>query len=402
MIFRDNSKKDFPLLRNSKIIYLDNAATTQKPELVISALKEFYEKHNANAHRGLYKLSIDATEILDNARQTVADFIGSEKNEIIFTKSATESINLLANSIGENIGRWENIVVTEMEHHSNFVPWQQLCIKTQAKFIVVPYDKEKHELEEITEYIDKRTHILAITHMSNVTGKILDIKNIIKKVREKNEKTIIILDSTQAIAHTDINVKELDADFIVFSAHKIYGPTGVGVIYGKKELLQKITPFLYGGNMILEVKKEKSKWAELPEKFEAGTIDVAGINAFAEALRYLNMKGSEKIFQKEKELKEYALQKLREAEHVNVIAHNNENYGPVISFNVTDIHPHDLAEICSRNNICIRAGHHCAQPLMHALDVTATSRISLSFYNTEKEIDELITTIKKARKIING
>ena len=384
---------DFPILK--KITYLDNAATTQKPKTVIKAFEEYYTKNNANPGRGLYSLSINAQTILDESRKKVAEFINAEKEEIIFTKSATEGLNMLSLSLGEELGRWQNVVVTELEHHANFVPWQQVCKEKKAKFIMSKKD-------EITKNIDARTHILALTGMSNVTGEILDIKKIIREVKEKNPKTIIVIDATQLVAHRKIDVQEIGADFIVFSAHKLYGPTGVGVVYGKFELLKNMRPFLYGGHMIQDVSEKECTWAEVPEKFEAGTLDVAGIYAFGKALDYLKKNDAEKLFQKEEELKEYALKELKKVEHVNIIGHDSNNYGPIISMHITDIHPHDLAEICGRENMCIRAGHHCAKPLMKSLDLNSTARISLSFYNTKKDIDVFVKAIKKARKIING
>jgi len=394
-------RKEFPLLKN-KIVYLDNSATTQKPESVIATFKKYYETSNGNAHRGLYSVSQAATKILDESRETVADFINAEKDEIIFTKSATEGFNLLAYALESEVGRWNHIITTELEHHSNYVPWQQLAKKSQAELKVVKYNSKSGELDDFSKYVTKKTAIVTFTLMSNVTGLIPNAKEIIKKVKSENDKAIIIVDASQAIAHIDIDVKELDADFVVFSAHKIYGPAGVGVVYGKKALLEKIKPFLFGGNMIKDVKEFESTWAEVPDKYEAGTLDVAGIYAFAEALRFLNSQDSEELRAYEDELKDYALSKLKEVDHLTVLGHTSKNYGPIISILITDLHPHDLAEICARDNVCVRAGHHCAQPLMRSLEIVATTRISLSFYNEKKEIDKFVECIKKARKIING
>jgi len=394
-------KKEFPLLKN-KIFYLDNAATTQKPESVINSFKKFYESTNGNAHRGLYSVSQAATKILDESRETVADFINAEKDEIVFTKSATEGFNLLAYALESEVGRWNHVVTTELEHHSNYVPWQQLTKRTQAELKIVKYDSKKNELDNFSEYVTKKTALVSFTLMSNVTGLMPDAKEIIKKIRAENDKIIIVVDATQAIAHIDIDVKDLDADFVIFSSHKVYGPTGVGVVYGKKSLLEKLKPFLFGGNMIQEVKEYESTWATVPDKFEAGTLDVAGIFAFAEALRFLNAQDSEEIRNYETELKNYALSKFKEVDHLTVLGHTSKNYGPIISILITDLHPHDLAEICARENVCVRAGHHCAHPLMRRLEIVATTRISLSFYNEKKDIDKFIECINKARKIING
>lgn len=393
-------KKKFPLLKNNKnLVYLDNAATTQKPQAVINAITHYYENSNANSHRGLYKLSEDATYILKEARQEISFFIGAEQEEVIFTKSATEGFNMLAKSLESQIGRWNNILVTEMEHHSNFVPWQQLAKKRDCIFKVAP---AKNKLKDLPDFVDKKTAIVAFTGMSNVTGLMPDVKRIIKKIRAQNDKAIIIIDATQLVAHKRINVKDLDADFICFSSHKMYGPTGVGVVWGKLDLLKKIDPFLYGGNMVHTVTTKESTWADVPEKFEAGTIDVAGIHGFSEAIKFLEKNEFDELLKKEEELKDYALKELRELEHVTILGHDSKEYGSVISMKIHDLHPHDLAEICGRENICIRAGHHCAQPFMKSLDMIATARISLSFYNTEKDVDAFIKAIKKARKIING
>ncbi len=397
----DKAKKEFPLLKN-KIHYLDNAATTQKPEVVINAFREFYSKYNANPKRGIYSLAQQSTKILDEARETVADFINAEKEEIIFTKSATEGFNLIAYSLESEIGRWNHIITTELEHHSNFIPWQQLAKRTQAEFKVVEYNADNNVLEDFENHLTKKTALVAITLMSNVTGIIIDVKNIIKKIREINDKALVVVDATQAVAHMNVDVKDLDADFVCFSSHKIYGPTGVGIVYGKRHLLERMKPFLFGGGMISKVKLSESSWAESPDKFEAGTIDVAGIYAFAEAIRFFNSLDLEELKKSEEELKKYALNKLKDVKHLKILGHESENYGPIISVLLTDLHPHDLAEICSRENVCVRAGHHCAQPLMKRLDVVATTRLSLSFYNEKKDVDKFIECITKARKIING
>lgn len=395
-------KKHFPLLKKSKVAYLDSAATTQKPKQVIDAITEFYEKHNANPHRGVYKLSEKATEILEDSRRKIAEFINAKPEEIIFVKSATEGFNNIANSLAPQIDRWNNITITEIEHHSNYVPWQTLSKRTDAQLRIVPFDKNKHELEDIKKTIDKRTKIFSITLMSNATGYKPDIHKIIEDIRNTSTKCWIILDATQYIAHEQLDVNEYDADFIVFSGHKLYGPMGTGVVWIRKEIQESINPFLYGGNMISKVKSKDSTWTEPPQKFEAGTIDVAGISGLAEAIKFLNKNKPEKLFQKEKELKEYTLKKLKETPHVEIIGHNTEDFGPIISIIITDVHPHDLASICSQENVAVRAGHHCTQPLMECLDISATTRISLSFYNEKKDIDRFIKAIEKARKKLGG
>ncbi len=397
-------RQDFPILKkNNELVYLDNAATTQKPQVVIDRLKDFYENNNANAHRGVYKLSENATRMLVDARKIFARFINTESPNIIFTKNATESINLVANSLERTfiLGKGDNIVVTEIEHHSNFLSWQQLCIRTDAEFRIVHYDTKKQDIEDISRYVDENTKIVAFTAMSNVTGLMIDVKKHVSSIRKKNKDAIIIIDATQYVAHNTLNVNEWGADFIVFSAHKIYGTMGVGVLYAKTRFLEQMEPFLYGGNMISSVSIEKSEWADAPEKFEAGTIDTAGIIASAEAIKYLQKNFREYVSMEEK-LKDYALKRLKSIKGLEVIGHNTKNYGPVISFKIKGIHPHDLATICDRHNVCIRSGHHCAQPFMKQLGVPATSRLSISFYNNTSDIDKLIDAINDAKKILKA
>lgn len=400
-----NIIEDFPLIKNRKVSYLDNAATTQKPQCVIDSLKEYYEMHNANSNRGLYKLSEESTKILYESRKIIADFINANSEEIIFTKNSTEALNDIARSIEETIiiTKEHNIVSTIIEHHSNFIPWQQLAKRTRAEFRIVDYDIEKNKLENIANNIDENTLVVAFTAMSNVTGMILDVKKIIRDIRKKNKNTIIIIDATQIIAHKKVDVKDLDVDFLVFSGHKIYGPTGVGVLYAKKIFLEKIAPFNYGGNMINNVELYTSDWADVPEKFEAGTQDTATIYALSKAIEYFK-KNYNQIESNELPVYQYALKELRKIKDIKILGHeiiaDTSEYGPVISFTIKGIHPHDLAEICDKYNVCIRAGHHCTQPLHKKLGILATSRISIGAYNTTKDIDNLITAINYAKKIL--
>lgn len=395
-------REDFPLLKKGNLAYLDNAATTQKPQVVIDALKNFYENHNANAHRGVYSLSENATALLDGARKIFARFISAESQNIIFTKNATESINLIATSIERTFifEKDVNILVTEIEHHSNFLPWQQLCLRLGVEFRIVPYDVKKKDIEDISRYVDEKTKIVAFTAMSNVTGLIIDVKSNVSAIRKKNKDAIIVVDATQYVAHNKLNINEWGADFVVFSAHKIYGPTGVGVLYAKTRFLEQLEPFLYGGSMINSVSIEKSEWAEPPARFEAGTIDVAGIIASAEAVKYFQKNFREYVNMEER-LKNYALSRLKMVKGLDILGHDKkEKYGPVISFIIKEIHPHDLATICNRHNVCIRSGHHCAQPFMKKLGVPATSRVSISFYNNTADIDRLVDAIEDAKKIL--
>jgi cysteine desulfurase/selenocysteine lyase len=393
---------DFPILnKKDGLIYLDNAATTQKPQIVIDAIKYYYENHNSNAGRSVYKLSENATKMLKDARNIFAKFINTDSQNIIFTKNATESINLVANSLERTFlfDKEDNVVITEIEHHSNFLPWQQLCKRINVQFRVVKYDIKKQDIEDVSKYVDENTKIVAFTAMSNVTGLLIDVKEQISNIRKKNKNSIILIDATQYVAHNKLNVNDWGADFVVFSAHKIYGTTGVGVIFAKTQLIEQMEPFLYGGGMISSVSIEYSEWAESPEKFEAGTIDTAGIIASAEAITYLQNNFRDYVAIEEK-LKEYALKRLKTIKGLEIIGHTKRNYGPVISFTIKDVHPHDLATICDRHNVCIRSGHHCAQPFMKKLGVPATSRVSISFYNTTSDIDGLIDAINDAKKVL--
>lgn len=400
--FQNILVNDFPLLSNRDISYLDSSATTQKPKIVIDKLRNFYEMHNANSHRGIYTLSEEATGMLNHARKVFASFINASFDEIIFTRNSTESLNGIANSLEKTLEFRDNnnIVTTVIEHHSNFVPWQQLSKRKGVEFRVIDFDVEKSEFSDIRKYADENTLIFSITGMSNVTGFIPDLKKIIRDLRSINDKMMVVVDATQLIAHEKIDVKDLDADFLAFSAHKSYGPTGVGVLYGKKEILENMEPFNYGGGMINKVDINESDWAKLPDKFEAGTIDTPGIAASAEAIIYLE-KNFNLVWKYEENIKEYALKKLKEIEKLKIIGHNaGVDFGPVISFTIEGVHPHDLADICSERGVCIRAGHHCCQPLMKKLGVVATSRISIGMYNTREDIDRLIDSINHAIKII--
>lgn len=402
-------KKDFPLLKHHRELhYLDNAATTQKPKIVIDTITGYLSKENANTHRGIYDLSEQATLKVGQARAVIAQFIGAQTEEIIFVRNTTEGMNQLANSLGRDIipGKG-NVVVTEIEHHSNFVPWQELAKEKKLTFKVARYDDKKNLLEPLSELIDEETRIVAFTAMSNVTGIMLDVKSIIAQIRKKNPQVKIVIDAAQAIAHEKINVQEWDCDYLCFSMHKLYGPL-IGVVYGKRQLLESMHPFFYGGNMIHQVTIAQSTWAEIPEKFEAGTINSPAIIASAQAIHYLNAYTLEKMSKGEEKLQRYALKQLRSIPQVTIIGHEKINdpskqflrYGPVISFIVEGVHPHDLATICNKYHVCIRAGHHCCQPFMDKLAISATARISIALYTKKDDIDALIIAIKKAIGVI--
>ncbi|MFT4311490.1 MAG: aminotransferase class V-fold PLP-dependent enzyme [Candidatus Woesearchaeota archaeon] len=365
-----------------KYHYLDNASTTQKPQRVLRAMTNFYEQSYSNTHRGLYELSVKATDTYENARETVAEFIGAMSSEVVFTKNATESFNLLARSL-----KYKKVLVTELEHHSNFVPWQQL-----GEIKVLPYNLETENLDDFKDYV-KDVDVVSFTHMSNVTGRIIDVKKVIENIRSVNKNCLIVVDGSQAVSHMKVDVKELDVDFYCFSSHKMYGPTGIGVLYGKEKILNEMPPFIFGGGMVRSVSKEKTEFMNSPSRFEAGTLDAAGAVGLKESVLYLKENFDEKL-NREKELLRYLLEKFNE-NNIEYLGHKDEMYGPVVSF-VPKVDVHDLAVFCDLNKVCIRVGHHCAEPLMKKLGVHATARASLSFYNTKKDIDMLIKSIVDA------
>ena len=353
----NNIKKDFPLLENSNITYLDSGATTQKPLKVINAVDEFYKKYNANPHRGAYSLSVEATEIYEYTRTKIAKFINAKyREEIIFSKNATESLNLIAYSYGlENLKEDDEVVISIMEHHSNLVPWQKVTKKTGAKLKYM-YINDEFELtdEEIEEKITDKTKIVGIAHVSNVLGTINNVKKIIEYAHKKG--AIVIVDASQSIPHMKIDVQELDADFLVFSGHKMLAPLGIGVLYGKKEILEKMTPFLMGGDMIEYVYEQETTFAMLPNKFEAGTQNVEGVIGLGAAIDYIENIGYDKIQQIENEVVSYAMQELKKLDYLAVYATpNKENHSSVISFNINGVHPHDVASILDSKGVCVRS-----------------------------------------------
>ncbi len=392
-------KKDFPALAGK--VYIDNAATTQKPKQVIDAISYYYETDNSNAHSGIYVASENTAKLVDQARADVAAFINARSEEIIFTRNATDSFNMLADSLKKFTGPGNNIVTTELEHHSNFVPWQQIATELGAEFRVAKYN-ETNETINPEKYVDARTKIVALTGMSNVTGIVPDVEKIIKVIRQKNKAAIIVLDITQLVAHEKIDVKKLDCDFACFSAHKLYGPGGVGILYGKQELLEQLEPTRFGGGMIRKVTNSESSWADLPDRLEPGTVNAEGIIGTGVAIKYLKDNNYSELFASENELRDYALEKLREINGLKIIGHKKQKHGPVIAFLIDDVHPHDVATICARSNVCIRAGSHCAHPFHQRLGIPATLRISLSFYNDRKDVDKLIDSLNVAKKILSG
>ena len=391
-------KKDFPLLENRDIAYLDSGATTQKPIQVIKTIEEFYNKYNANPHRGAYGLSIEATEVYENTRTKIAEFINAKhREEIIFSKNATESLNLIAYSYGmDNLKKDDEVVISIMEHHSNLVPWQKMTKATESKLNYM-YINEDFELsdEEIENKITDKTKIVGIAHVSNVLGTINNVKKIIKYAHKKG--AIVVVDASQSVPHMKIDVQDLDADFLVFSGHKMLAPLGIGVLYGKREILNKMTPFLMGGDMIEYVYEQETTFAPLPNKFEAGTQNVEGVVGLGAAIDYIQKIGYDKIQELENEVIIYARQELSKLDYLTLyLTPNEENHSGVISFNIKGVHPHDVASILDSEGVCVRSGNHCAQPLMRFLGIDSTCRASFYFYNTKEDVDRLIHALNKA------
>ena len=399
-------KKDFPIFKkNPDLIYLDSGATSLKPQSVIDAVSEYYCEYSANIKRGIYTISEKATEKYEKAREIVAKFIGANTNEVIFTRNTTESINLLMYSLGSNIvGKNDEIVVTIMEHHSNFVPWQQLCLNTGASFKIINLDSNYHlsiDGSALEKIITKRTKILSLTHVSNVLGTINPIKEIVEQAKKINPEIIVIVDGAQAVPYLEVDVKHLGCDFYAFSGHKMMGPTGVGVLWGKHELLEKMEPFMYGGDMVREVKLESTTFADVPEKFEAGTPAIAEAIGLASAVSYLQSVGLQNIHAYESKLAKLYKEKLNKE-----LGDKITFYGPkipeigILSFTTDGLHPHDLASILNDDNIAVRAGHHCAMQLHTSLGLSGTSRISLNIYNSEEEVELVVASIVKAVNLL--
>jgi cysteine desulfurase/selenocysteine lyase len=390
-----NFKSDFPIFhKRPDLIYFDNGATSQKPVCVINAVKNFYEQSNSNIHRGPHFLAEEATILYEDARRTVADFIGARKtNEIIFTRNATESINLVARAFGENLKHGDTVVLSKLEHHANIVPWLQL---KERKGIKLKYFDVTDDgfIKFDSDLIDESVKLVSVSGMSNVTGSITDLSPIVKRAHEVGAK--VLIDAAQLVPHQPINVHESDVDFLVFTGHKLYGPTGIGVLYGKEEILDQLPPFLGGGDMINEVYTDHFAPAPLPQKFEAGTPDIAGAIGLKTAIDYIESIGFEKIIKTEHHLASYLLDKLNAMPFIKTIRPtDNRNRGSIVSFTMKNVHPHDIAEGLSQKNICIRAGHHCAQPYMDSLGIPGTARASLAFYNTIDEIDRCCEVLEE-------
>ena len=397
-------KKDFPILKSKvngqPLIYFDNAATSQKPQCVIDAVNNYYKNFNSNVHRGVHELSQRATSEYESTRDTVRDFIGAKKsNQIIFTKGTTDGINIVASSWAENqLKKGDEILITTMEHHSNIVPWQMLCEKLGTKLIVSPINKNGEIImNEFESLINARTKLIAITHVSNTLGTINPIEEITLLAKENNCK--ILIDAAQSIPHFKVDVSSFDCDFLVFSGHKIFAPTGVGILYVKEDRFPEMKPYQGGGDMIKEVSFEKTTYNTHPHKFEAGTPNIAGVIGLNEALKYVNKIGIDNIAIIENELLKYALEKISEIDKLKIFG-NAKDKASVISFTVEGIHPFDLGTLLDQLGIAIRTGHHCTQPLMSFYNIPGTARASFAFYNQKSEIDFFISSLKKAIKML--
>lgn len=393
-------KKDFPLLRDNQLVYLDNAATAQRPAKVLLAEQEFYEKYNANPLRGLYSLGLAATEQYESVREKVRDFIHAKsEREIIFTRNTTESINLVAYSYGlSNLKSGDEILVTIMEHHSNLLPWQMVAEKTGAKLVYLDCEQDGSLTDEaISNAIGEKTKFAAIGLVSNVLGRRNPVEKIIKMVHEKGG--VVLVDAAQAVLHENVDVTAMDADFLAFSGHKMMAPMGIGVLYGKEALLEEMPPFLTGGEMIETVTRTGAVYAELPHKFEAGTVNGAGAAGLAAAIDYMNDIGMDTIQKREEKLTKMLFDGMDQIPYVHILGSGKpEEHGGILSFVIDGVHPHDIVSILDDSQIAVRAGHHCAQPLLKHLGVPSSARVSLAFYNDKKDIERFLDCLAGVRR----
>lgn len=408
MLNTQTIKKDFPIFKNNPdLTYLDSTATSLKPQAVINKLTEYYEKYSANIFRGIYKISEKATDEYEKTREIVSQFIKAySPNEIIFTRNTTESLNLVAYGFGRaRVLQGDSIVTSIMEHHSNFVQWQVLAFENGADFKVIDITDEGYliDLKYWDQIITRNTKILALTYISNVLGTINPLKKIINYAKKLNPDLIVIVDAAQAAPHIPINVQDLGCDFLAFSGHKMLGPTGVGVLWGRLKYLEEMYPFQYGGDMIDEVTVEKTTFQHSPHKFEAGTPDIASVISFKEAIYYLQKIGWDKIIEHEKEISKYAIDSLTDTfgNKIKILGPDNVNdRGGIVAFTLKDFHPHDIAQILDEDNIAVRAGYHCAMPVHKRLDISATTRASFYIYNNKTDVDKLIEGLKKVTHIL--
>lgn len=399
-------REDFPILKKKfngfPLAYLDNAATTQKPQVVIDTIQEYYQEYNANVHRGIHRLSVEATKHFEAARDTVKDFINAkESRECIFTRGTTDAINLLSSSFGQSIEPGDEILVTQLEHHSNIVPWQMLCQQKGAILKVVPINSAGEldlgqKLTRLEQFITSKTKLLAVAHVSNALGTINPIKEIVQLCHAHN--VAVFVDGAQAAAHLKIDVQDLDCDFYAFSGHKAYGPTGIGVLYGKSHWLQQLPPYQTGGEMVVNVRFDKTTFSEIPYKFEAGTPAIAEAIALAASLNYINQVGWDFIVKHENQLLTTATQQLSTIPGIQFIGTAKEKIG-IISFTLQGVHPHDIGSIVDNSNVAIRTGHHCAMPIMDFFSIPATARVSFGIYNNDADIEQLVKALHEVNKI---
>lgn len=408
MLNPEKIKKGFPLLQkkiNGKpLVYLDSAASSQKPQQVIDAITHYYSTSHANIHRGIHSLGQQATLAYEASHKATASFINAASwREIIFTKNATESLNLVAYSLCQTFAKGDEILVSQAEHHSNFVPWQQCAQLFGLVLKIIPLTKEGAlDIKALQHLLSKKTKVVALSHISNVLGTVNDIKNIATLVhanKTKTEATLLVVDGAQSVPHMPIDVQNLDCDFLAFSSHKMLGPTGIGILYGKKALLEKMPPFLFGGGMVGNVEEKQTTWADLPWKFEAGTPHIAGAVGFHAALDYLQQIGMENVWKHDTALAAYAIKKLKQQKDIIIYGSPTEKRSGVVTFTINNIHPHDIAAILDQEGIAVRAGHHCCQILHQHLKIPASVRLSSYVYTTTKDIDALIVALEKVRKV---
>lgn len=411
-------KKDFPIfqrrINGQKLIYLDSAATAQKPKVVIDAVVDVYKKHNANIHRGIYTISEEATKLFEQTREKVAKFINAkDAKEIIFTHNTTEALNLVAYGLGQKLKKGDAILISEMEHHSNIVPWQRVAKEKGARLLFWAIGNNGVLTNRIVDHLNTVQYlsvseipnlkIVSITHVSNVLGTINPIEEIIKEIRAKSSEVRVIVDAAQSVPHMPVDVKKLDCDFLAFSGHKMLAPTGVGVLWGRKELLEKMEPLLTGSHMIREVTKKSSTWNDVPWRFEPGTAAIEAVVGLSAAIDYLNKIGMDKIRSHERKLMAYSLSRMEKINGLILYGSKNiEHHGGVISFNIKGVHAHDVAQILNEDNICVRSGHHCAMPLHQRLGVPATARVSFYLYNDKNDVDKFIEGIEKVKRIFGA
>ncbi|RKH57255.1 cysteine desulfurase [Corallococcus aberystwythensis] len=396
-------RADFPILRQEvrgrPLVYLDSAATGQKPQAVLDALTRYYTHDNANVHRGVHILSERATQAFEDARETVRRFIhAKDVREVIFVRGTTEAINLVAATYGrKHVGPGDEVLISAMEHHSNIVPWQMVCDAAGAKLRVIPVDERGElQMDAVDALLTERTRLLAITHVSNALGSVNPIKELVAKAHAKNIP--VLVDGAQSVTHFPVDVQDLGCDFYAFSGHKLFGPTGIGVLYGKLSMLESLPPYQGGGDMILSVTMEKTVYNRVPHRFEAGTPDMAGAVGLAAAIRYLEAVGMENVSQHDQWLLAYATDALRSVPGLKLVGTAPRKTG-VLSFTLEDVHPHDVGTILDQEGICIRTGHHCAQPLMQRFGVAATARASLALYNTREDVDALVKGLHKVKEV---